>query len=167
MKNTYKSAKALALHLAANSLTPVFDLDGVCIDATARQLTKDDGSLDLEHYRENSTAEKIAQDKELPLMSVMREYSARGKPFHIATARVMCEHTQDWLKRRGIRPHSVMARDGEADTRRDYQLKTDKLTAAFSDSQRAKMVLIDDNHANIQAAKAMGMKAIHVPFQGH
>ena len=45
----------------------IFDLDHTVIDSSHRQLTRADGSLDLDHWIENCTREKIYQDKLLPL----------------------------------------------------------------------------------------------------
>jgi hypothetical protein len=49
----------------------IFDLDHTVIDSSHRQLTRADGSLDLDHWIENCTREKIYQDKLLPLAKLM------------------------------------------------------------------------------------------------
>ena len=43
----------------AQKLTVLFDLDGTMIDSSHRQNTLADGSLDLAHWIENNTPEKI------------------------------------------------------------------------------------------------------------
>jgi FMN phosphatase YigB (HAD superfamily) len=53
--------------------TYIFDLDHTVIDSSHRQLTKADGSLDLAHWIENNTPEKIAADTELPLANHWRK----------------------------------------------------------------------------------------------
>lgn len=167
LKNTKKAAKELHATVSVSGITPVFDMDGVFADATHRQICNPDGSLNLEKYREMSTAEHINKDAELPLIEVLKRMSQEGKEFHICTARVMCKNTLGWLESRGITPKSIMARAGEHDCRRDNRLKKVNLTSRFSHDQLKNMVLIDDNLANCQAAMEIGMKAINVPFEGH
>ena len=45
----------------------IFDLDGTIIDSSHRQATLPDGTLNLAHWFENATPEKIFEDKVLPL----------------------------------------------------------------------------------------------------
>ena len=45
----------------------IFDLDGTVIDSSHRALANADGSITLDFWRENSTAEMIAKDKLFPL----------------------------------------------------------------------------------------------------
>ena len=56
------------LRYAQRGYMPVFDIDGVLFDATHRQATLPDGSLNLEKYRELATPENIAKDRPLPLI---------------------------------------------------------------------------------------------------
>ena len=167
LQNTTASAYALVDMIVSKNLTPVFDMDGVFIDATHRQICKPDGSLDLDKYREMSTAEHIAKDKELPLVLALQILGNLGIEYHICTARVLCDNTKNWLKARGIRAGVYMGRDGLNDNRRDYVLKAAKLSANFCEKTRANMVLIDDNTANCKAALEIGMMAVNVPFAGH
>ena len=51
----------------------IFDLDGTTIDSSHRQATKSDGTLDLAHWFDNATPEKIFQDKLLPLSQQMHK----------------------------------------------------------------------------------------------
>lgn len=165
--NTKHHATRLALSVIQSGITPAIDLDGVLLDARARQLTKADGSLCLEHYRENSTPEKIAQDKTLPLIDFVNALNNAGVGYHVITARVACTSTRKLLKDKGINPLSIMARRDENDHRRDYKLKCDHLAANFTQRQRENMVLIDDNLANCKAVQELGLKAVRVEFDGH
>ena len=45
----------------------IYDLDGTIIDSSHRAKYSDDGILDLEHSKENSTKENIFRDELLPL----------------------------------------------------------------------------------------------------
>ena len=65
---TIQNTRAAALQmtdaiLLDQSIIPIFDLDGVVIDATHRQAIHPDGSLNLEMYRKLSTAANIAKDQ--------------------------------------------------------------------------------------------------------
>ena len=55
----------------------IFDLDHTLIDSSHRQLTREDGSLDLTAWRENCTAEKISRDSLLPLANECRALIGR------------------------------------------------------------------------------------------
>ena len=67
----------------------IFDLDHTVIDSSHRQLTRADGSLDLDHWIENCTREKIYQDKLLPLARLMRSAYSQGHQVIVCTARVL------------------------------------------------------------------------------
>ena len=67
----------------------IFDLDHTVIDSCHRQLTRADGSLDLDHWIENCTREKIYQDKLLPLARLMRSAYSQGHQVIVCTARVL------------------------------------------------------------------------------
>ena len=51
----------------------IFDLDHTVIDSSHRQATRPDGSLDLDHWRENSTPAMIEADSLLPLANEWRK----------------------------------------------------------------------------------------------
>lgn len=146
------------------------DLDGVCIDATHRQILKPDGSLDLAKYRENSTAAKIRKDKPLPFLQGL-QWAVNRDHFHgvsICTARVMCTYTRRWLDKRGALPSDIISRQGDRDIRRDHVLKHAGITERVTTKAKLRRsVLIDDNMNNIEMAHELGMLAIHVPFEGH
>lgn len=65
----------------------IFDLDGTVIDSEHRKAALPDGSLDLAHWLENNTPEKIALDGLLPLADQMRRIYAAGHTVIICTAR--------------------------------------------------------------------------------
>jgi len=167
LENTKTVARNLAVNILTTKVVPVFDMDGVFANATHRQICNPDGSLNLDKYREMSTLAHIMKDTALPLIEAIHVLQEQEVDFHICTARVMCANTLAWLQANNVTPVSIMSRDGDTDSRRDYQLKTDKLSAGFTPSQLKNMVLIDDNLANCKAALALGMKAVNVPFEGH
>ncbi|MDG1859332.1 MAG: hypothetical protein P8I94_09525, partial [Emcibacteraceae bacterium] len=56
----------------------IFDLDHTLIDSSHRQLTDANGSLDLTHWIENCTREKIMGDKLLPLEKKKKTSFTKG-----------------------------------------------------------------------------------------
>ena len=56
----------------------IFDLDHTVIDSSHRQATLPNGDLNLQHWRENATPEKIAQDSLLPLADEWKKAKAKG-----------------------------------------------------------------------------------------
>jgi len=180
IKNTHSDAHTLTRAIINSGVTPLIDLDGVLLDATHRQCTftavhvkqglcqaADIGALNLVEYRKKCTPEHIAKDKALALLSMVHTLNACGIGYYVVTARVNCSSTAKLLKDKGINPLSCMARHSETDTRRDDHLKVDNLLAQFEPHELKNMVLIDDNLRNLKAVQAIGVRAIHVPFEGH
>lgn len=127
----------------------IFDLDHTVIDSSHRQLTKADGSLDLSHWIENSTREKIMADTLLPLAEVMRDVYARGDFVLICTARTCSQHDLGYLSENNLPYHDILYR-GIGDNRPDAQYKSEKLAEwAEKTNQpidwRRKAVMFDDN----------------------
>lgn len=177
LNNTTSNAHILANYLKYTDVTPVFDLDGVILSASHRIkiFTPQDhkngicsrdqiGALDLDHYRSNTTPELVAQDRNLPLHNVIVALNEAKRPYHVATARVLCKHNRKLLRNRSINPSVLISRNGDSDNRKDHQLKAQELVKHFPiDSERGKLVLIDDCLANCKAAIAIGMQAIYIP----
>lgn len=181
ISNTTQAANALVAAIIKSGHTPIFDLDGVIFDATHRQhifnksdvlagrCTKEQvGQLDLSKYRANTTAEQVAQDKDLPLIAAIHMLNNKQIPYHVATARVVtkCQHSSKLLSDRGIRPQALICRNGDTDKRGDSKLKVDELVKRFDKRQLENMVLIDDSLGNCKAVNEIGVKSIHVPFKG-
>lgn len=144
------------------SLIPVWDLDGVLVDASHRIRLKPCGALDLDHYRQNTTAEQVALDQSLPLLRVVHWLNEQQRPYYVATARVACEHTRNMLNSKQIKPLGIMARLGHEDRRGDAVLKADHFMAGFTPEQRASLILIDDLPSNCEGARACGMLSVQV-----
>jgi hypothetical protein len=167
INNTKEQAKELATQIMQTGIIPIWDLDGVLFSAVARQLTNKDGSLNLDDYRKNSTPEKIARDLPLDLLEAIHILNKNNYPYHVATARVVCPSTAKLLAVNKVTPLKIMGRGGENDSRRDHLLKCDHLISSFSRRERERMILIDDNLNNCEAVTRIGVKAIHVNFNGH
>jgi hypothetical protein len=104
----------------------IFDLDGTVICSKHRQLSDANGSLDLAHWRENCTPEKIAGDTLLPLARVMQTYYAEGHTIIVCTARVVTEHDFAFLEKHNLRFHHFISRH-ETDARGDAEYKRERL----------------------------------------
>ena len=137
--------------------TYIFDLDHTVIDSTHRQLTKADGSLDLAHWIENNTPQKIAADKLLPLADTMRQRIAQGREVIICTARVMGEHDYQFLKDHGLFVPVILSRE-IGDSSPDWMLKERLLRQYASDTGRSwarfclSAVMYDDNESVVKMA---------------
>ena len=141
----------------------VFDLDGTVIDSSHRHLSKPDGSIDLEHWIENCTAEKIAADKLLPLVNSMRAIYNQGWHVVICTARVMSEHDLKFLRDNNIPYHGMLSR-AEGDRRGDAEMKIALLTEyvqkrGFKSIASAGVQMFDDN---LKVIAAMRLEGAHV-----
>lgn len=101
----------------------IFDLDHTVVDSSHRSATRPDGSLDLDHWRENSTAKLIERDSLLPLAHEWRKIQRRkGARILICTARVMGPADYFYFGSRGLFAEAVISR-GEGDTTPDDLLK--------------------------------------------
>ena len=81
----------------------IFDLDGTVIDSSHRQNTLPDGSLDLAHWVENNTVDKILADSLLPLAEKMRSVRSVKDTVAVITARVIQDADLAFLKRNDLR----------------------------------------------------------------
>ena len=139
----------------------IFDLDGTVIDSSHRHLSKPDGSLDLEHWIENCTAEKIFADRLLPLARSMRAMWKAGHHIVICTARVMSEHDIAFLENNGLKHHALLSRS-ETDRRRDAEMKACLLNKylfdlGFSSIREANCIMFDDNLSVIEEMRNHGV----------
>jgi hypothetical protein len=92
----------------------IFDLDHTVVDSSHRQATRPDGSLDLDHWREHSTAKLIERDTLLPLAHEWRKIHRKGGEIIVCTARVMSIHDYRYLTSRGLfSPTIISRRDGD------------------------------------------------------
>ena len=129
----------------------IFDLDGTVIDSSHRALANADGSMNLDFWRENSTAEMVAKDKLLPLADGWR--SLVGDSRHqivVMTARVMGEADYDFLINNGLIADFIYSRP-EGVTLADDILKRNFLISLKRDIKkslawiRSHAIMFDDN----------------------
>ena len=140
----------------------IFDLDGTVIDSTHRQATKADGSLDLDHWFENNTHEKIMADSLLPLAKSMRALMAAGHKIVICTARAVQNADKLFLAINRLPYHALLHREiGNMES--DASLKIRLLEQyfigeGFACAADAKPLMFDDNLKVIDAMVSIGIK---------
>ena len=101
----------------------IFDLDHTVVDSSHRQATRPDGSLDLDHWREHSTAKLIERDTLLPLAHEWRKIQKRqGAKIIVCTARVMGPADYFYFGSRGLFAETIISRH-EGDRTADDLLK--------------------------------------------
>ena len=148
----------------------IYDLDHTVIDSSHRQATLADGSLDLAHWIENNTPEKIARDSLLPLAKQMRENFKRGAEIVVCTARVLQYADYEFLREHGLRAHAILSRP-MGDNTSDHLLK-ERLLREYARKRGISWArfckfstMLDDNQNVITHLTNMGLW-IHnaVPF---
>ena len=138
--------------------TYIFDLDHTVIDSSHRQLTKANGSLDLAHWIENNTPEKIAAYTELPLANHWRKVQRSAyNSVIVCTARVIGAADLAWLDSHGLYADAVLSR-AMGDSSPDWLLKERLLRQYASDTGRSwaafclSAVMYDDNESVVKMA---------------
>lgn len=140
----------------------IFDLDGTVIDSTHRQATKADGSLDLEHWFANNTADKIMADSLLPLADSMRALMAAGHKIVICTARAIQPADKLFLAVNRLAYDALLHREignMEGDASLKVRLLEEYFIAeGFNCAADAKAIMFDDNLKVIDAMISIGIK---------
>jgi len=138
--------------------TYIFDLDHTVIDSTHRQLTKADGSLDLAHWIENNTPEKIAADSLLPIANLWKAQQMSAKnEIVVCTARVFGAADAQFLDDHGLYADAILSRP-MGDSSPDWMLKERLLRQYASDTGRSwarfclSAVMYDDNESVVKMA---------------
>ena len=140
----------------------IFDLDGTIIDSSHRQATLPDGTLNLEHWFENATAEKIFDDTVLPLATQVRKRQKAGDYVMVCTARNMQDADFEFLQNEGICPDKIISRPS-GNTEADGVLKAKQLNSFLSLKQFAKanIVMFDDAASVRSTLRKIGIAVIN------
>jgi FMN phosphatase YigB (HAD superfamily) len=138
----------------------IFDLDGTVIDSSHRKATRIDGSLDLEHWLENNTPEKIALDKLLPLARVMK-ILANTCHVIVCTARVIQQADLDFMATNGLKYNAFLSRE-HGNNESDESLKERLLSNYFkglglASVADANAIFFDDNLAVLDTIAKLGV----------
>jgi len=141
----------------------IFDLDATVIDSSHRQITKADGSLDLDAWKRNSTKEMIMRDSLLPLAIHWKQLMKIPKKVKIGvcTARFMSQDDLAYLDWKGLKFDTLMSRIA-GDNRPDYIMKRD-LLLHFMRQENIKnyrdVTFYDDNRDVLTMLHELGVKA--------
>tara|TARA_B100000427_G_scaffold245109_1_gene208119 strand:- start:308 stop:781 length:474 start_codon:yes stop_codon:yes gene_type:complete len=144
----------------------IFDLDGTVIDSSHRQNTLPDGSLDLAHWIENNTPEKILSDSLLPLAEKMRSVRSVNDTVAVITARVIQDADLAFMSRNGLKFDHLYSR-AEGNNTPDDLLKRRAILKLAKKLQRSmawmrkNTVFFDDNLAVLDIMAAMGIKTVN------
>ena len=139
--------------------TVIFDLDGTVFDSSHRQLTLEDGSLDLAHWRANSTHDKIMRDNPLPLARFWRFCLAEGHRVLICTARVMSASDYALLRKHKLYAHRIFSRK-VGDNTADYLLKLEQISTFMAEVNINSALMFDDNPHVRKALSAIGVDTV-------
>ena len=131
----------------------VFDLDGTVIDSSHRALTNEKGGINIENWRTH-TREQILNDKELPLISFMREcIKHKATRTWICTSRTLSKADYDLLDRLGIRGADLILSRDENDNREDVPYKLAKIKKRLNlPSVKKREKIFFDDRADIRKA---------------
>lgn len=140
----------------------IFDLDGTVIDSDHRKATLPDGSLDLDHWFENNTFDKIMDDSLLPLAKSMRALMAAGHKIVICTARAIQPADKLFLAVNRLAYDALLHREignMESDASLKIRLLEEYFIAeGFDNAAQAKAIMFDDNLKVIDAMLSIGIK---------
>lgn len=151
----------------------VYDMDGTIVCSLHRYRIKDNGKIDLNHWREN---EPLAyKDKLLPLAKQYKEDIAREDTIVIiATARVLNDPDDCFIRDILGTPNAIISR-GPNDARSGGELKIKGLQKLFNLKGFKginDIVFYEDNATYLKTVcdhfKHIGMLGVYVPSeQGH
>jgi hypothetical protein len=153
----------MLLELEAIYMRFIYDLDHTVICSRHRQATLPNGDLDLDHWIENNTPEKIARDKVLPLAGHWIRQRQRGCEIVVCTARVMGDADYQYLADHGLEYDAMICRS-EGDHTPDAILKERGLRQYAADKgiawRRFCMfsVMMDDNESVINHLTTRGLR---------
>ena len=141
----------------------IFDIHHPLFFSPHRKATRPDGSLDLDHWRENSTAKLIERDTLLPLAHEWRKLQRKeNAQIIVCTARVMGPADYFYFGSRGLFASTIISRQ-EGDKTPDDLLKLRGLkqyarSEGISWARLCKTaVMFDDNKNVISCLTANGL----------
>ena len=136
----------------------IYDLDGTIIDSSHRAKYNEDGILDLEHWKQNSTKEQIFQDDLLPLYwQLVSDYKA-GNYVVLCTARELGKYDYEYIHSMGIYYDKIISRPKNNITV-DHVLKARQLRYFWQLKPFRKIhkTFYDDNENNLNAINKLGI----------
>ena len=120
------------------------------------------GNLDLKHWFENATAEKIFDDKVLPLAQEIRRRNKKGDYTIICTARNLQYADLEFMMENGLLADKVISRP-KGNMENDAKLKRKQLNSFLSLKQfkNANKVMFDDNNQVRSELRQIGISVLH------
>jgi phosphoglycolate phosphatase-like HAD superfamily hydrolase len=126
----------------------IFDCDGVLVDSSHRYRNKPCGSIDLEYWRENSTPDKVAKDRLLPMVRTYKTMLADPRyTVIIATARQCTTVDFSFFKEKLGMPHRIIYRR-TGQTAPDWRIKFQGLFPIVAGRDR-RALMFEDNAVTI------------------
>ena len=136
----------------------IYDLDGTIIDSSHRIRLQENGSLDLEHWKQNSTKENIFKDDLLPLYWQLVSDYKQGNYIVLCTARELGKWDYEYLHSMGIYYDKIISRP-KGNTTVDHVLKKSQLRYFWNlkPFRNIRKSFYDDNENNLNAINQLGM----------
>lgn len=145
----------------------IYDMDGTIVCSMHRFKTLDNGKIDLTHWIENSTPEKVAKDSLLPLADQYKAQIADPSIYVvIATARVMAESDYNFIRDNLGMPNKIISRNGRSDNRKGADMKIAGLRYLKNLKQFAKIpkTFYEDNKDYLlPVAEYLNAKPVFIP----
>jgi len=139
----------------------IYDLDGTVIDSSHRIKLHDNGSLDLDHWKQNCTRDQIFKDDLLPLYWQLVSDYKQGNYIVICTAREMTEIDLEFIHSMGIYYDKIISRP-KGNTTVDHVLKKSQLRYFWNlkPFKNISKSFYDDNENNLKAINSLGIGTV-------
>lgn len=139
----------------------IYDLDGTIIDSTHRIKLQENGSLDLDHWKQNNTKEQIFKDDLLPLYWQLVSDYKQGNYIVLCTARELGKWDYEYLHSMGIYYDKIISRP-KGNITADHVLKKSQLRYLWNLKPFRKIhkTFYDDNENNLSAINDLGMGTV-------
>lgn len=125
----------------------IWDMDGTIVDSSHRyRVNPETGNIDLPYWMENE--HKVMEDSLLPLADFYRNTLADNSIYTIiATARIWCDLTEQFVRDRLGYPDKVVGRVNHEDTRGGAELKIQAIRPLLNlkQFQGAQIHVFEDN----------------------
>ena len=139
----------------------IYDLDGTIIDSSHRIKLHDNGSLNLEHWKQNCTREQIFKDDLLPLYWQLVSDYKQGHFIILCTARELNKYDMEYIHSMGIYYDKIISRPN-GNTTVDHVLKKSQLRYLWNlkPFQKIHKQFYDDNENNLSAINDLGIGTV-------
>ena len=135
----------------------IYDLDGTIINSSHRAITNNDGSINLDLWREMSTKDYIFRDELLPMYWQLVNDYKNGDIIVICTARELNEHDLEFIHSMGIYYDYIYSRPKDNPTK-DEILKNAQLRHFwnFKQYRKYRKYFYDDKIENLREIRKLG-----------